>query len=98
MKLILLLLLAACAAPTSELIAEAKECVSTHINERGIIGKPSNEASKLCWAEVNKRAEAHARREEKKEKQPCPTTLVAWCDLRGCTCVSHYEARRALGY
>jgi hypothetical protein len=85
--LLLIFLLSACAASTEELIQEAQACVTNDINAQGIIGQPSDEARKLCWAEVNERYESMERREKRREaeKQCCYKKPV------GCKCVDPKE-------
>ncbi len=101
LTLFAVILLAGCAAQIETLMADAKECVANSINERGIIGQPSEERRALCWAEVNKRMEADARREKNRRSEgQCTNGFVAWCDRRfgdnRCSCVSQQRVRDAL--
>ena len=93
-------LLASCAASTNTLIVEANACVATSINDRGIIGQPSDEQHALCWADVNRRMDADERREKERQSRPrCSNGSVAWCDDRfgdkRCSCVSRRGVREA---
>jgi hypothetical protein len=74
------LIVAGCATPTEELIREAKACVANHVNEKGVIGKPSDEERKLCWAEANRRSQAEYEREQEiKENEKMRRTYEAAC-------------------
>ena len=95
MKHILLLfaiLLAGCAVvPTETLIQEAKECVATSHNDKGVIGA-SSEQSTACWEKFNKHQDAVARREEREEKrkaESCRRGYVKFCNSWGrCGCMT----------
>jgi len=67
LSLLLLPVMVGCAAPTEQLMQEAKECVASHISDTGVMGKPTDEDTKECWADVNARLDAEARREKKKD-------------------------------
>lgn len=85
------LFLVGCAAPTSELMAEAKECVANQIN-------PTEEETKACWSDVNRRLESDANRQAIKDAEmTCSKHLIAVCKVWGrekdCVCVSRLEIR-----
>ncbi len=99
---LLVLGLAGCAAPTEQLITEAKECVANHISPQGVMGKPTQDDKDLCWSDVNARMEAEAKRAtRKKAEQPlsCPLGYVVVCKTHSrtdkeCGCMRHSEVRR----
>jgi hypothetical protein len=92
-----------CASSMDELMTEARECVDTSTNEFGVIGA-SDEQRAVCWADVNKRIEASEQREKRQEQKrgaSCGPGLVAWCDWKGCVCISQSQVReifRRAGY
>ncbi len=94
--------LAGCAAPTEQLITEAKECVANYISPTGIMGKPTQDDKDLCWSDVNARMESEAKREARnKAEQPlsCPIGSVVACKTRSrtdkqCGCMRHSELER----
>jgi len=93
---LLVLGLAGCAAPTEQLIQEANECVDNFISPQGVMGKPTNEDKKACWADVNSRLEAEANRKTKQISSTCPTGSVKWCRVyssrdKRCACVGRNE-------
>ena len=87
-----------CAANSlEELMVEAKECVDQSTNLAGVIGA-SDEQRTACWADANKKLEMMAKREKQMEEEAagrCPGRLVAWCDWKGCRCVSPGAVRDA---
>ena len=99
---LLILGLAGCAAPTEQLIQEATECVDNYISPQGVMGKPTDEDTKECWANVNARMEAEAKRAAKREaEQPlsCPLGYVLVCKTysrtdKECGCMRHSELGR----
>ena len=103
MKHILLLftvLLVGCAVPTKTLLKDAKECVATSHNDKGVIGA-SPEQSAACWVAANQRLKAIEKREEREKKrkgESCGKGLIKWCDQRWgrCGCVREHDAREAL--
>ena len=72
MKHILLLsaLLAGCAASEDRLRTEAKECVAAaySVNDKGIVGDPTEKQTKECWTAYNIRAEQLFKIREKRRK------------------------------
>ena len=99
MKLLLfVILLTGCAASMKELIVEAKECVAHSVNEQGVIGATPEQRT-ACWAPVNDKIAAKERAAELREKRQGPSCggrLVAWCDWKGCQCVSSRDVQDAL--
>ena len=105
--LLSVIFLTGCSATMSELLTEAKECISTSINPQGIIGKPTDEQSTACWKKVNNKVEVNAKREHEREIEKanaCPKGTTKWCRVysrndKRCSCVSRYEIGRILrGY
>ena len=94
-----------CAASTETLIAEAEECVA---HAPGIVGQPSDEQRKACWADVNKRLDVEAERDAKRlaeEANRCPKGMVRLCQHWDCQgrnakssgqCISSRELDRIL--
>ena len=92
MKLLLLILLAGCAASLDTLMNEAKDCTEHSISPTGVIGQPTDEQRTGCWMSVNSRLDANERRREKREANQCPSGLIKYCDgMEGrggrCSCV-----------
>jgi len=99
LPLLFTLSLAGCAAPIEKVMIEAKECVSNHINEKGVIGKPSDDERRECWSEYNRREDIRAERKVKKLKEKkgnCSVGYVLWCQRDSCGCISEREMREAL--
>ena len=95
----ILVLFAGCASSTEQLTTEAHECVTNYVDERGVMGKPSDEARTACWAPVNKRLESIERREgrDMNEGSPkCHSGMVAVCNWAGCGCMRRSEIQRIL--
>ena len=106
-SLAFVIFLAGCAASMDELIVEAKECVnnSYSVDERGVIGDPTDEQKTICWNAVNNRVEtiekrAHERALESQTR--CPKGMVKVCRVwsvndRTCGCATRMEIGRVLG-
>ena len=104
LPLLSIAILAGCAAPTEQLITEAKECVASHISSTGVMGKPTEEDSKECWVDVNARMEAEAKRETRKQEQSlsCPLGSVVFCKTHSrhdkeCGCMRKSDLRSIFG-
>ncbi len=99
LPLLILPIMVGCAAPTEQLIQEAKECVANHISPAGVFGDPTEENKQECWAPVNARMEAEARREKKRIENSCPSGSVRVVDsrLQRSGCILTSEVRDALG-
>ncbi len=70
-----------------QLTNEAHDCVDNYVDERGVIGKPSDEVRTACWSPVNDRLESIERRESKAKYGKCPSGMVSVCNWVGCSCV-----------
>ena len=82
-----------CATSLEELTAEAKVCVDQSTNLAGVIGA-SKEQKTACWAGANEKLESMAKAEKRREERKGPTCgdgLVAWCDWKGCVCISRSQ-------
>ncbi len=105
---LLFVLLASCAVSEEQLITEAKECVSNtrNVNAQGIVTKPTDTQTRVCWSEFNKREEISAKRALKREQEAagkCPNGYVMFCSRGDCSCASDREfrdwmRRNGLGY
>ena len=99
LPLLSIAILAGCAAPTEQLITEAKECVASHISSTGVMGKPTEEDTKECWVDVNARMNAEAKRKQKKIEAKCPSgsVLVVNSRLQQSGCMRRSEIRDIFG-
>ena len=91
---LLVLGLAGCAAPTEQFIQEATECVDNYISPQGVMGKPTGQDRRACWADVNKRMEAEERRKARVERGvKCPPGSVQVKNRDRVGCMRNSELR-----
>ena len=89
--------------PIEEEIRQAKICVASHHDEKGVLTPAPNDYSTACWEEANRRIASQARIEKRREEAKrgkCRSGYMQYCDRWGdCGCVSNCDVNRILrGY